>query len=101
MEFPSLLIWPVSILPVYFNFLFLELKAPHDSSLFISLQVCVSIIYVHSEELCSLIVKVLFPGSYWECIECCMLLITARWFWLSVPHHCSLPEYCLLSMAYR
>lgn len=49
MEFPSLLIWPISILPVYFNFLFLELKPPHDSPLFISLQVCVSIIYVHSE----------------------------------------------------
>ena len=63
MEFPSLLIWPVSIFPVYFNFLFLELKPPDDSPLFISLHVCVSIIYVHSEELCSLIVKVMFPGS--------------------------------------
>lgn len=71
-EFPSLLIWPVSILSVYFNFLFFfGLQPPHDSPLFISLHVCVSIIYqhVHSEELCSLIVKVLFPSSQWVCVS--------------------------------
>lgn len=69
-----------------FQFPFLGLKPPHDFALFISLPVCVSIIYQHilSHELCSLIIKVLFPASQQDCIQGSMCVSTARWFWLAV-----------------
>lgn len=85
-EFPSLLIWPVSILSVYFNFLFFFWTATSTWLSFVYFLACVC---QHHLLACPLRRTLFFncKGSVSQFLvgvcKCSVHLSTAQWFWLA------------------